>query len=142
MIVEDSPTLALTYQAYLEPLGHKVEIAETGKSALKKIADLTPALILLDLKLPDMDGLDILRQLRNQGNKARVIVITATTGEDVRAEREHLLNTRFTEALATARDDRDLAGEWRRQGHHARASPGVWHEGLIANTRCFTDGSE
>jgi DNA-binding NtrC family response regulator len=77
LIVEDSPTLALTYQAYLKPLGHSVDIAATGAEALDKIERLAPDLIFLDLKLPDMDGLDILRQLNAQSNKARVIVITA-----------------------------------------------------------------
>ncbi|UTW55523.1 sigma-54 dependent transcriptional regulator [Kordiimonas sp. SCSIO 12610] len=77
LIVEDSPTLALTYQAYLKPLGHEVLIAETGKDAIEKIANHNPPVIFLDLKLPDMDGLDILRRLKQEGNKAQIIVITA-----------------------------------------------------------------
>ena len=77
LIVEDSPTLALTYQAYLKPLGHDVQIAETGKEALDKINEFNPPVIFLDLKLPDMDGLDILRILKKEGNKAQIIVITA-----------------------------------------------------------------
>ncbi len=77
LIVEDSPTLALTYQAYLKPLGHEVLIAETGSDALDKIAKFDPPIIFLDLKLPDMDGLDILRLLKKEGSKAQIIVITA-----------------------------------------------------------------
>ncbi len=58
-------------------MGPAIEIAETGKIALQKIKDLQPVLIYLDLKLPDMDGITILRKLKAEGNAARVIVITA-----------------------------------------------------------------
>ncbi|GHF15894.1 sigma-54-dependent Fis family transcriptional regulator [Kordiimonas sediminis] len=77
LVIEDSPTLALTYKAYLQPLGFPVDVAETGKEALAAIQNTPPTAILLDLKLPDMDGLDILRTLNEQNNKAQVIVITA-----------------------------------------------------------------
>lgn len=77
LIVEDSPTLALTYREYLRPLGAPITIAETGEDALENIASLDPTVILLDLKLPDMDGIDILKQLNARDHDARVIVITA-----------------------------------------------------------------
>jgi len=77
LIVEDSPTLALTYREYLKPLGIPAQIAETGKQALSKISANTPTVILLDLKLPDMDGIDILKQLSADKVSSRVIVITA-----------------------------------------------------------------
>ena len=77
LIIEDSPTLALTYQQYLKPLKIQSTLAETGAEALDAIARLKPTVILLDLKLPDMDGIDILKQLNQQNIAARVIVITA-----------------------------------------------------------------
>lgn len=77
LIVEDSPTLALTYREYLRRTGFDAEIAETGAKALALIANNRPDVILLDLKLPDMDGLEILRQLKADNSPARVIVITA-----------------------------------------------------------------
>jgi len=77
LIVEDSPTLALTYQEYLRAEGLPIALAETGAEALKKIETLNPTVILLDLKLPDMDGIDILKQLTANNHSARVIVITA-----------------------------------------------------------------
>lgn len=77
LIIEDSPTLALTYREYLKPVGADVVLAETGAEALDCIANRNPSLILLDLKLPDMDGIDILKKLNADDNKARVIVITA-----------------------------------------------------------------
>lgn len=77
LIVEDSPTLALTYQEYMRPLGLDILLADTGAKALECIEKESPTVILLDLKLPDMDGIDILKNLNASGNKARVIVITA-----------------------------------------------------------------
>lgn len=77
LIVEDSPTLALTYREYLKPLGIRTEIAETGEQALTHIYAQVPTVILLDLKLPDMDGIDILKQLKQEKMPSRVIVITA-----------------------------------------------------------------
>ncbi len=77
LIIEDSPTLALTYREYLKPIGIRTEIAETGKQALDHIYSQVPTVVLLDLKLPDMEGIDILKQLRKEKMASRVIVITA-----------------------------------------------------------------
>lgn len=77
LIVEDSHTLALTYREYLRPIGAPITIAETGAEALERIETLTPTVVLLDLKLPDMDGIDILKKLKASNHDARVIVITA-----------------------------------------------------------------
>lgn len=77
LIVEDSPTLALTYREYLRQSGYDAAIADTGAKAFAAIEESNPDLILLDLKLPDMDGLDILKKLKAEKNSARIIVITA-----------------------------------------------------------------
>ncbi|MCK0070083.1 sigma-54-dependent transcriptional regulator [Kordiimonas laminariae] len=77
LIVEDSPTLALTYREYMRPLGTGIHLAETGKEALTLIEETNPNIILLDLKLPDMDGIDILKEVKARGLAARIIVITA-----------------------------------------------------------------
>ncbi|MEX0298108.1 MAG: sigma-54-dependent transcriptional regulator [Kordiimonas sp.] len=77
LIVEDSHTLALTYQEYLRPIGAPISIAETGEKALESINSLNPTVILLDLKLPDMDGIEILKHLKARDHDARIIVITA-----------------------------------------------------------------
>ncbi|MFC3053720.1 sigma-54-dependent transcriptional regulator [Kordiimonas pumila] len=77
LIVEDSPTLALTYREYLRILDVPIEIAETGADALKLIAEKSPTVVLLDLKLPDMEGITILKQLKAAKRDTRVIVVTA-----------------------------------------------------------------
>lgn len=77
LIVEDSPTLALTYREYLKPLGIPTRIAETGAEALRCLGQQTPTVVLLDLKLPDMDGIDILKHIGTEKLPSRIIVITA-----------------------------------------------------------------
>lgn len=77
LIVEDSPTLALTYREYMRGLGLPIHLADTGEKALALIEEHDPTVILLDLKLPDMDGIDILKKLKASGSDARAIVITA-----------------------------------------------------------------
>ncbi len=77
LIVEDSPTLGLTYKTYLKSIERDVHIVETGTDALKFIKNTPPAVVLLDLVLPDMDGLDILRYIQEQNISSKVIVITA-----------------------------------------------------------------
>lgn len=77
LLVEDSQTLAETYKAFLGPLKRPINIALTGAEANADLARGMPALIILDLKLPDMDGIEILKKLGRQGQAARVVVITA-----------------------------------------------------------------
>ena len=77
LIVEDSPTLGLTYKTYLKTIERDVHIVKTGADALSFIKDQPPAVVLLDLKLPDMDGLEILRHIQKQNISSKVIVITA-----------------------------------------------------------------
>ena len=77
LIVEDSPTLAMTAQAHLEPLGHNVLIAGDGKSAWAILNARPVDCVLLDLKLPDIDGITILEELRTRPAPPAVIVVTA-----------------------------------------------------------------
>lgn len=77
LIVEDTPSLARTYQAHLRHAFETIEIVDTGAQALRAVADETPSCILLDLKLPDADGLDLLDQWARDGIAAPIIVITA-----------------------------------------------------------------
>lgn len=77
LIVEDSRTLALTYDAYLAPLKSTVVRAATGQEGLDALAEFMPHLVILDLKLPDMDGIDILQILARDYSETKVIVITA-----------------------------------------------------------------
>ena len=62
--------------------------ADSGEAALRAIADLAPDLVILDLRMPDMDGIGVLRRLRAQSPPpaCRVLVISATLDDGVEAE--------------------------------------------------------
>ncbi len=77
LLVEDSRSLARAYEHYLRDEPCEVTIAETGGAALAEMARTRFAAELLDLRLPDMDGMDILKQLRDREAPPPVIVITA-----------------------------------------------------------------
>ena len=64
LIVEDSPTLALAWRMQLEPMGASITVAEDGKAAYAALRAQPVDCVLLDLKLPDMDGIDILEEVK------------------------------------------------------------------------------
>jgi two-component system alkaline phosphatase synthesis response regulator PhoP len=80
LIVEDEVTIAQTVRAYLEQAGFAVHVVGDGIGALDAARSLHPGLIILDIMLPGMDGLDVLRRLR-QESQVYVLMLTAKTEE-------------------------------------------------------------
>ena len=81
LIVEDETSIASFVALYLKNAGYAVKAAGTGGAALNAIAAETPALIILDLNLPDMDGLEICRRVRKSSD-VPILMLTARD-EDV-----------------------------------------------------------
>ncbi len=77
LIVEDSPSLARTYEGFLTRAGYEAECAATGAAALERLGEAGPDLVLLDLGLPDADGLEILETLQSRASSVPVVVVTA-----------------------------------------------------------------
>ena len=77
LLIEDTVPLARVYTEYMRSESYKVTHVETGAAALTALAAAVPDAVVLDLKLPDMDGLDILRHIREQAPDTSVVVITA-----------------------------------------------------------------
>ena len=77
LIVEDVPVLAQTYAAFLQDEPVTVDIVHTGRAAIESLERQPAAVIVLDVKLPDMNGLEILQSIRNLGAPTDVIVVTA-----------------------------------------------------------------
>lgn len=77
LIVEDTPSLARTYQAHLRHEFSDILIADTGAKAVDAVDAQAPDCILLDLKLPDADGLDLLDRWISAAVATPIIVITA-----------------------------------------------------------------
>lgn len=83
LLIEDSQSIAAIYHAYLKNESIQLLHALTGKDAIALIDKESPDLILLDLKLPDMSGEDILKWMNKQDIPASVIVITAHGSVDI-----------------------------------------------------------
>ena len=77
LLVEDSASLAAVYEAYLSQAGLEPDVAETGAAALEALGRKAYDVILLDLQLPDMDGMEILRSVEDRPMPPSVVVITA-----------------------------------------------------------------
>lgn len=80
LAVDDEVTLLNTIQAYLEQEGYEIQTAADGRAALLIFRDFQPDLVVLDIMLPELDGLEVLRQIR-QTSEAYVIMLTAKADE-------------------------------------------------------------
>ncbi|MDQ0318118.1 two-component system OmpR family response regulator [Pararhizobium capsulatum DSM 1112] len=77
LLVEDNATLSEGLSAILRSSGYAVDVVADGASADAVIATETFDLVILDLTLPEMDGLEVLRAMRSRQNKAAVMILTA-----------------------------------------------------------------
>ena len=77
LIVDDEKNIRLTLSTSLEALGVETDSAEDGKEALTKLRGKEFGLILLDIRMPGMDGMEVLRQVRESRPDIRIIILTA-----------------------------------------------------------------
>jgi two-component system alkaline phosphatase synthesis response regulator PhoP len=80
LVIDDEPSIVSLISAYLKPEGYEVYTATDGPSGLKAARAFKPDLIVLDLMLPGMDGLELLSRLRRESD-VYVIMLTARTEE-------------------------------------------------------------
>lgn len=89
LVVEDDSSIARLVQLELEHRSLVVRSAPDGPSGLEAAAEFDPAAIVLDIMLPGLDGVGVLKKLRQQGNSVPVIMLTA---RDTPADTVHSLN--------------------------------------------------
>ena len=77
LVVDDEKNILKLYKAELEDEGYDVVIANSGKEAIELFRDQTPDLVTLDIMMPDMDGIQVLRQLKQENSQVPVIMLTA-----------------------------------------------------------------
>jgi two-component system, OmpR family, response regulator ResD len=82
LVVDDEPTIAEVVSRYLERAGYDVAIAHDGKSALDQAVARRPDLVVLDLMLPGIDGLEVMRRLRDLDRDHMAIVLLTAKGEE------------------------------------------------------------
>ena len=79
LVVDDDPMVATTIQRVLRPEGYQVEVALGGAAALEQAHAHHPDLVVLDLMMPGIDGLEVCRQLRARGSLP-ILMLTARSG--------------------------------------------------------------
>jgi DNA-binding response OmpR family regulator len=84
LIVEDQPNVSNYVKRALEEQGYAVDLARTGREALDWAEAVEFDLIVLDILLPEMDGITVCRRLRSQGNQAAILMLTARDTVDDR----------------------------------------------------------
>jgi len=77
LVVDDDSLIRKTLASHLTKLGYEVQTAEDGESGLRKYAEAVPDLVFLDIRLPDADGLDILRRMKDRAARPSILIMTA-----------------------------------------------------------------
>jgi DNA-binding response OmpR family regulator len=77
MVVDDEENIRFLYKEELEDEGFLVELAKNGEEALEKLPDFKPDLITLDIKMPGMNGIEVLKRIREQDRELPIVLCSA-----------------------------------------------------------------
>lgn len=133
LIIEDEPTIANFMRAILEARDYEVMIVQSGAMASTLIASHCPDLIILDLGLPDMDGMTILRNVR-KWSKVPILVVSARSHERDKVE---ALDAGADDYLTKPFGTEELLARIRAAVRHTRTPEGA---AAVANSGVFTAG--
>ena len=76
LVIDDDATIQLVFSQFLTSLGYEITQAENGKKGMSMIQETRPDLVITDIMMPEMDGLEILMQLRSNHDSVPVIAIS------------------------------------------------------------------
>jgi len=110
LVVDDDRALRDVLRRALSLAGYEVRLADSGATALSEIAAAAPDAVVLDIGLPDIDGLDVCRLLRREGNRVPVLMLTA---RDAVADRIDGLDAGADDYLVKPFDVDELAARLR-----------------------------
>ena len=138
LVVEDNPTNQKVVQEYLRLMQIEFEIAENGQHAVRKTSEQTYDLILMDCRMPVMDGFEATRKIRQQG-KATNTPIVAMTARILDQARQQCLDAGMDDYLAKPFQEAELVSilnKWLKVNGSPRSKPelqsGVTHGQLTA----------
>lgn len=86
LIVDDEPDIALILKLHMEDAGYSTACAQDGKMALEMLAEGDYSLVLLDIRMPRLGGVEVLHRIRESGRDVAVIMMTAHGNEDLAVE--------------------------------------------------------
>ena len=82
LVVDDEPTIGEVVSAYLRRAGYETRVAADGFAALDAVAERSPDLIVLDLMLPGLDGLEVMRRVRERPDRTSAIILLTAKGAE------------------------------------------------------------
>jgi DNA-binding response OmpR family regulator len=82
LVVDDEPTIADVVSRYLDRAGYRTRVASTGTQAIEAAARERPDLVVLDLMLPGIDGLEVMRRLREQDRERIAVILLTAKGDE------------------------------------------------------------
>ncbi len=132
LICDDEKNIRLTLSTALEPLELEVETAVNGEDALQRIAGRRFDLILLDLKMPGIDGLEVIRRLETFSHRPQVIVLTAHGTVDSAVEAMKLGAVDFIRKPCTPTEIREAVTRALGGGPGPQEAPAAGYDELIA----------
>jgi DNA-binding response OmpR family regulator len=82
LVVDDEPTIGEVVSAYLRRAGYETRVATDGPGALAAVAERSPDLIVLDLMLPGVDGLEVMRRVRERADRTSAVILLTAKGDE------------------------------------------------------------
>jgi two-component system, OmpR family, response regulator ResD len=147
LVVDDEPTIGEVVCRYLQRAGYETHVALDGVEAVEAAAEREPDLVVLDLMLPGLDGLEAMRRIRANGKRRTAIILLTARGEEsdrvigLRLGADDYIVKPFSPAELVARVDAVL----RRVDTVPEHEPPLRFEGLVvdpAGRRVKVDGTE
>jgi two-component system, OmpR family, KDP operon response regulator KdpE len=129
LVVDDEPPIRRLLRTSLGAQGYRVLEAETGRAALDLLERDRPEVVLLDLGLPDLDGLEVIRRVRGAGRKVPIVVLSSRGDERGKVQAldigaEDYVTKPFSMAELVARIRTALRHRWQEQGSEPLFSNG------------------
>jgi two-component system, sensor histidine kinase and response regulator len=93
LVVEDNPVNRQLMRALVEIAGHQVDLAEDGEHGVAAASRTPYDIVLMDIQLPGIDGIEAMRQIRALGGHNRTIPVIAVTAHILSSQRDWLLST-------------------------------------------------
>ncbi|MFD9035796.1 response regulator [Streptomyces sp. NPDC059567] len=134
LVVEDDAQLARALVINLQARGYEVDAAPDGATALRLVAAGRPDMILLDLGLPDMDGIDVIKALRGW-SRAPVLVLSARSGSE---DKIRALDAGADDYMTKPFSMDELLARLRAATRRTEETPPVPHTDHLVTTEEFT----
>ncbi len=119
LLVEDNPTNQMIAGCYLDKAGLKHDIANDGAEAISRVKSGTYDLILMDVSMPEMDGMEATRRIREIGGWAENVPIIALTAHTMAGDKERCLEAGMNDHLAKPMNYKELCAavaKWTKKG--------------------------